>query len=450
MRFSLLYNRFTLFGFVTTIVLALPLHGTEDPTYRVIGGIGYRATAPTIVASPVPDAFDTTSYSATLLPAFDIGLGIRYPLSTLLAVRGDVSYTASRGDVLSRREIVVAVDGQPVRGTLRQDAAVTADIVNLDIGLCVSLHPLFSVDAVVGVTLPMMPSTSVTHVLESPTGVTFVDGGGSSRMITNANMSALRTMAVVGLDLRTLLRVVDGVSIEPTIGARLAISPADDYGWRPYSISFGLALAYTPTSRQERLADHIDYHPVDSVVVVHRQPVVRRRTVMTTSDVDTVTIVDAWSRDRRDTIYTKRSHQHSDTVRGADTDTIHLREHITIERHLPGVPPFLSSILRVDLPATIIDTAADVIVHANVVSDTQATTLIEVWHNETVVHQRTLSLGSGVVIFRLADVLADITRQNHITLKVTARTTDAVGQTVDAAPRIITLRRSGGRRLRTQ
>ena len=450
MRFSLQCNRFTLFGFVASIVLTLPLLGTEDPTYRVLGGIGYRSTAPTIIASPASGVFDTTSYSTALMPLIDVGLGVQYPLSSMFAIRGDVSYMSSRGDVQARREIIIAVDGQPVQGTLRQDAAITADVVNLDLGLCVGLHPLLSIDAIVGVALPMAHTTSVNQVLESPAGVTFVDGGSSTRLMTNTSMSTPQTMMVVGVNLRSRLRIVDGIDVEPIVATRLALTSADGYGWRPFSISLGVAIAYTPTAPHEDRQDPAVNAPVDSVIDVNRQAVVRERIIVTTSEVDTVTIVDSWSRDRRDTVYTRRSHQHSDTVRGIDTDTIVLREHITIEEHLPGAPPFLSSVLRVDLPATVIDTAADVMVHVNVVSDTQSTTLVEVWHNDSVVHQRTLSLGSGVVMFRLTDVLADITRRDNVTLRVTARTTDAVGQTIDAAPRIITLRRSGGRRLRTR
>ncbi|HCN05353.1 MAG TPA: hypothetical protein DIS79_07005 [Bacteroidetes bacterium] len=462
MRFSLLCNRFTLFGFVAAIVLTLPSHGTEDPTYRVLGGIGYRSAAPTIITSPVPNILDTTSYVSAFVPSINLGLGIRYPLTMFLALRSDVSYTTTRGNVQSRRDIIVAVDGRPVQGTLRQDAAVTADVLQLDIGLCFGLHRLFKIDAVIGLAFPMTPASSVNHVLESPPGVTFVDGGGSTRMVTNANMTPLQTMATAGVDLRSQLRVTNDISIEPTIGTRIAVTPADAYGWRPFTLSFGIAIAYTSAARPEPLQEPLrepiqesrqdlsETRTNDSLRIAAQQTTKRKQFVVSRSDIDTITIVDAWSRDRRDTVYTRRSHQHSDTVRGTDTDTIVLREHITIEEHLPGAPPFLSSVLRVDLPATVIDTAADVMVHVNVVSDTQSTTLVEVWHNDSVVHQRTLSLGSGVVMFRLTDVLADITRRDNVTLRVTARTTDAVGQTINAAPRIITLRRSGGRRLRTR
>lgn len=450
MRSNLQCSRHIVVILVVLFALVLPLHGADGPTLRLFGGYGLRSTSPTVVISP-SGAPDTTAFPSTLITALDIGLGVRYPLTSVFGIRGDVSYTFSRGDLQARRSIVVAVDGRPIEGSIRHDAAVQVDHLNIDAGFTVGLHRSLSVDAVVGFVIPTPSDADITQVLESPPGMTFLDGGSKSRTFSNVTTAGAQAYAVFGLDIRTRLNVFNNIDLEPSLGARLSITPADNYAWRPTKISLGLALAYTPerivAPLQQPRTDFLP-DPEPNLVPVQQPP--RTKIVITTTDTDTVTIVDPWIQGRRDTIYRQRSHQHADTVRGVDVDTIYLREHVTLEQHLPGAPPFLSSIVRVDVPATVIDTAADVLVHVNVVSDTLCTTLVEVWHNDSVVHQRTLSLGSGVVMFRLADVVSDVTRRNHIMLRVTARTTDAVGQTIDAAPRIITLRRSGGRRLRSQ
>lgn len=144
---------------------------------------------------------------------------------------------------------------------------------------------------------------------------------------------------------------------------------------------------------------------------------------------DTVTIVDAFAPGRVDTLWSSRERIVADTII------------TTYERHLPGPPPFLSTILDVTIDQNSVDTTSMVHIMAEIESDASTTTELRTVVDSVVTWTSTHLAKNIKQDIPLRTIIPGIKARSTMSIEVHAITTDAYGQKKEAVPKRFVLKR---------
>jgi len=276
---------------------------------------------------------------------------------------------------------------------------------------------------------PPTLSLDVRDVIESPSGVTFVSSGTPERDLGSGWLAGgpAQTYGFAQIAASKMYRIGPQWQVAPQARARIALTSAlANEAWFPWEIGIGVDLAFTiAPSEGDQAAPEIG------------MPAIYRRSVR-----DTVTLVDVFQIGRTDTLWALDTTEFTQTVQGPEVDTLIMTQHIRVERHLPGPPPFLSTMLDVIADDQAADSVAAVWISVECVSDTTSTTTVTMSADQQPVWTQVVRGPHAEWTVLLRDVLPDISTRQVIVLEVSAVTTDAVGQSLSAVPRVVTLRRT--------
>lgn len=432
---------------IVVLVTSMPIlsHAQDQASVRLGPAFGYRTYELGIVA-PGTGADRTIGPSFTVGYAVGATTGLAIPISSAWSLRGQLGFQWYTADPIERRATQFVVNGTIAQGIIRTDNAIVGQGMNLDVGVEWQAYPRLQIGASVGLAMMGRPSATWQETIESPSGVTFVSTGMSTRTIPNARIAgtSMQPSITVGTDVGTSIPLNGDVRLRPVAYARYNITPAlGGTSWRPLEFGLGvhLAMPITPIHRPMVQPDAI----VAPITNGLSRTVMQRRHVVS----DTVTIIDRFRPGRRDTVMTTTVVVDSLLVQGAMTDTLHLRERRRVERHLPGPTPFIGIILDAHVDSDAVDTVVSVRVRTDVESDTSTRTTIDILVDGVSLHTHTSATRMTEHRVLLRDIVRDIATRERLRVEVRARVTDAYGQTRTAEPTTFTITRvNGSRRFR--
>lgn len=426
---------------VLLMTMSMLSHTQDRAMFRLGPAFGYRAYDLAISAST--DGVVRTTDPGTILGEFlGVTTSIAIPLGAGYSLRGDLAWQRCMASPGTDRIVPFAVNGRIVDGTIRSSHTVAAQFVSMDAGVEWSIHPMLQLGAVAGIAAFGQATTTWEETITSPTGVTFVSTGTSTRGIPNATIigAALTPSFFVGADASTSIAIGQALQIRPAVQARYHLTPAlRGTTWQPWDIGMHLqvAMPLTPITR-----------PMPAMPVPE-STAARRIEVRRSLSIDTVTIVDRYHHARRDTLHTIITTLDSTLEKGASVDLLHIRERRRVERHLPGPAPFLGVILDARVDVAMVDTLASVVWHVDVESDTSTLIRIDVLIDSMPTWSTSVSGRVSDDHVQLRNIVPDITTRERMHIEVRATATDAHGQTRSATPMTFTVRRvNGTRRLR--
>lgn len=411
---------------VTVVITSLQVQG--QAVIRLGPVLGYRYFSAAVSASAESNAV-TTQGASGLMPIASLSVGAMFPVEPSLAVRADVEAQWSWATLSRPYATVFSIGGQAQNGTIRRDVTLSSSSFGLSAGLAWFPSADVSLSASLGAMFPPTLQIAVRDVIETPSGVTFVSSGTPERDLGSGWLAGgpAQTYGWAQVAASKRYRVGPQWQIAPQAYARIALTSAlANEAWFPWEIGVGVDVAFVWTSS----------HDVASMPVEHTLAMYRR------SVRDTVTLVDAFQVGRRDTLWVSDTTEYSDTVHGSEIDTMITTQHIRVERHLPGPPPFLSTMLDVIADDQAADSVAAIWISVECVSDTSASTLVTMSVDQRPVWTASVQGPHAEWTVLLREVLPDLGSRQVIILEVTAATTDAVGQSLSAVPRVVTLRRT--------
>ncbi len=411
---------------LTVMITSLQVQG--QAVIRLGPVLGYRQFSATVSASPEPDVI-TTQGASGLMPTASLSVGTMLPVGSDLAVRADVEAQWSWATLSRPYATVFSIGGEAQNGTIRRDVQVSSSSLGLSAGLAWFPSADVSLSAGLGAMFPPTLQIAVRDEIESPTGVTFVSTGTPERDLGSGWLAGgpAQTYGFAQIAASKMYRIGPQWQVAPQARARVALTSAlANEAWFPWEIGIGLDVGFA----------------FASAAAVPSAPDVGMAAQYYRSVRDTVTLVDAFQIGRTDTLWVLDTTDYTETVRGPDVDTLILTQHIRVERHLPGPPPFLSTMLDVIADDQAADSVAAVWISVECVSDTTATTTVTMSADQQPVWTEVVRGPHAEWTVLLRDVLPDISTRQVIVLEVSAVTTDAVGQSLSAVPRVVTLRRT--------
>lgn len=375
----------------------------------------------------------------TLATFTGISLGASSPVSSDLALRFDLESFWGWGSASTTRDVTFIVGGEPTTGTIRTDHDITTSWLMLDAGIDWKVAEKVTVGFVVGSQFVNTLDGTWTETIESPPGATFVSNGQNTRTFDNVGTEgSLGSPSFIGgFNVSTTVPIATKLDLTPMLRFRYSITEAvTNSGWHPFDIALGVNLSIpvkpyqrpTPANVQANVQENIQKNVKETVQLL-----------LATSD--TTTIVDAFVPGRVDTLWSSRERLLIDTVKGDLVDTIITTTFTSVERHLPGPPPFLSTILDVTIDQNSIDSVAVVRISAEIESDASTTTDLRAIVDSVVTWSSTHLAKNIRQNIPLTTIVPDVKRRNTMEIEFQAVTTDAYGQKKEAVPKRVVLKR---------
>lgn len=373
--------------------------------------------------------------ASTLATFAGLSLGASSPVSSSLALRFDLESFWAWGSASTSRNVTFIVGGQPTIGTIRTDHDITTSWLMLDAGIDWKVADKVTVGFVVGSQFVNTLDGTWTETIESPPGATFVSNGQNTRTFNNVGTEgSLGSPSFIGgFNVSTTVPIATKLDLTPMLRFRYSITEAvTNSDWHPFDIALGVNLSIPVQPYQRTL----------QATVPATVPATLRETLRATfRKDDTVTIVDAFVPGRVDTLWSSRERLLIDTVKGANADTIITTTYTSVERHLPGPPPFLSTILDVAIDQNSIDSVAVVRISAEIESDASTTTDLRAIVDSVVTWSSTHLAKNIRQNIPLSTIVPDVKRRNTMEIEIQAVTTDAYGQKKEAVPKRLVLKR---------
>ncbi len=377
--------------------------------------------------------------ASTLATFAGLSLGASSPVSSSLALRFDLESFWGWGAASTSRNVTFIVGGQPTIGTIRTDHDITTSWLMLDAGIDWKVADKVTVGFVVGSQFVNTLDGTWTETIESPPGATFVSNGQNTRTFNNVGTEgSLGSPSFIGgFNVSTTVPIATKLDLTPMLRFRYSITEAvTNSDWHPFDIALGVNLSIPVQPYQRTLQATV---PATSQATV---PATLRETLRATfREDDTVTIVDAFVPGRVDTLWSSRERLLIDTVKGENADTIITTTYTSVERHLPGPPPFLSTILDVAIDQNSIDSVAVVRISAEIESDASTTTDLRAIVDSVVTWSSTHLAKNIRQNISLSTIVPDVKRRNTMEIEIQAVTTDAYGQKKEAVPKRLVLKR---------
>lgn len=377
--------------------------------------------------------------ASTLATFAGLSLGASSPVSSSLALRFDLESFWAWGSASTSRNVTFIVGGQPTIGTIRTDHDITTSWLMLDAGIDWKVADKVTVGFVVGSQFVNTLDGTWTETIESPPGATFVSNGQNTRTFNNVGTEgSLGSPSFIGgFNVSTTVPIATKLDLTPMLRFRYSITEAvTNSDWHPFDIALGVNLSIPVQPYQRTLQATV---PATLQATV---PATLRETLRATfRKDDTVTIVDAFVPGRVDTLWSSRERLLIDTVKGENADTIITTTYTSVERHLPGPPPFLSTILDVAIDQNSIDSVAVVRISAEIESDASTTTDLRAIVDSVVTWSSTHLAKNIRQNISLSTIVPDVKRRNTMEIEIQAVTTDAYGQKKEAVPKRLVLKR---------
>lgn len=379
----------------------------------------------------------------TLATFTGISLGASSPVSSDLALRFDLESFWGWGSASTTRDVTFIVGGVPTIGSIRTDHDITTSWLMLDAGIDWKVAEKVTVGFVVGSQFVNTLDGTWTETIESPPGATFVSNGQNTRTFDNVGTEgSLGSPSFIGgFNVSTTVPIATKLDLTPMLRFRYSITEAvTNSGWHPFDIALGvnLAIPVKPYQRPSQSAAPSQAPSQSPSQSAAPSPAPFQATFR---EDDTVTIVDAFVPGRVDTLWSSRERLLIDTVKGDLVDTIITTTFTSVERHLPGPPPFLSTILDVTIDQNSIDSVAVVRISAEIESDASTTTDLRAIVDSVVTWSSTHLAKNIRQNIPLTTIVPDVKRRNTMEIEFQAVTTDAYGQKKEAVPKRVVLKR---------
>ena len=402
------------------------LQAQDQVIIRLGPALGYRMSSFDVSAEVAPEVI-TSSHVSGLLPALSASAGVFIRVHHSWLVRFDTEAQWMAGTLPSRFTFPIAIDGELASGTIRRDHEVTSSLLQLGVGCSFQPTPLTIITASAGLALPQQMDVSVSDVIESPSGATFVSTGTPTRNLGSGTIigSPLQTHLTILVEAMRRFMIGEAWAIAPYLRGRVAATSAlEGASWHPWEIGIGVDVQWTAA--------------MQNVAPEMRQDVFIRR-----EQRDTVTMIDSYAQGRTDTTWTTTEVESIDTIQG-EVDTIVIDAHTTVTRHIPSPPPFLSAILDVQVLGLETDSTARLQIGLDRISDTTATSVITITEDGILVWSDTTDLSAYRRDVALSTIISDIDRRDQVNFVIASTTIDAVGQEHQSIPQHITLKRREG------
>lgn len=402
----------------------------QDQAHIHLGPVlGYRSIDAAFSSGGL-EAQRTSDPSSTLATSFGVTLGASTPVSSKLDVRFDLEALWAWGSASTSRNVTFIVGGLPTPGVIRTDHDITTSWLVLDAGINWNVVNNVTLGFIVGTQFISTLDGTWTESIESPSGATFVSNGQSSRTFTNVSTNgALGSPSFIGgLDVGTRIPLAEKLDLTPALRFRYSLTEAvSGTGWHPFDIGLSVAVSlpvqgWKPSARKENVQENVQENQRENVPENLQERVFVRRS-------DTVTIVDAFVPGRVDTLWSTKERIGSDTI------------YTTYERHLPGPPPFLSTILDVTIDQNSVDTTSMVHIMAEIESEATTTTELRTVVDSVVTWTSTHLAKNIKQDIPLRTIIPGITARSTMSIEVHAITTDAYGQKKEAVPKRFVLKR---------
>lgn len=380
-------------------------------------GQGVRTIGP-LTLPPASSDFDgNTPIGVSLL------LGVEVPFNDNLSLGVAGGYSRAKSTLVASESTTFNVRGNAVPGRFEHRAELQWEWVFSLASLMWHVNQGVNFDVGVGLAFPIGGYVHATESIVEPDGITYVNGG---TLRTTADASVESSSSVLpmlsaryyAVLMKTRLAEVDiGLFYNTVLGSftdNATVSPSSAGGC--LTVIFNLA-GLRPEQPEFRST-------------------IRR---------DTIVVVDPYDPMHRQVRYLESSRTvEIDTIRPATGPIVVSNTTITIEKHLPSPPPFLSIVLRTKVDSTTTPAAPSIIVNADVVADEgiSSVRMYGIVNTDTIWTSSSSTLPVEEVHWSLEQLPQRYQTESSLTIRIEAVVTDKLNQVQRAIPANIKISRS--------
>jgi len=386
--------------FVTS---ATRLHAQASVTLGA--GVGYRALQPSVRITHTEGSFALVP-STSISPHVVFAIGGRFPIARGVFAEVRVGGTGGSVAAAQRRDVVFGINGVVTPGIIRREVAFDyrwlfgEGVALLDIG------KLYHAEVGVGVHFQTIGALTARDVIESPSGLTFVNSGTNQQVLGSVVYNATAQPVIrATAGLRHMMSVSRDVWIEPfvSIGVATKLQPSTPTAL-PFDITLGLTLTLDRSSKVE----------VPDVDVLQRAiPMVRYRMVSDTTTEEIVGVVG-----RADTSWTTT--EVTDTIRTVEngTSVYHITTHRTTRRVVRRGDPPADIVLATQIVGVPLRSAAKLEIRLQLISIEEALCWYAVIINGDTVEQHSTTHYEYMVAYGLGELLDRVGDADSYTIEV--------------------------------